>query len=55
VESPTEDETMGFYTRAELPFYLRPRANSPSLNTPIGTAAPPVNDCGPFSGVSTTP
>jgi len=30
-------------------------ANSPSLNTQVGTAAPPVNDCGPFSGVSTTP
>jgi phospholipase C len=30
-------------------------ANSPSLNTPVGTAAPPANDCGPFSGVSTTP
>jgi len=29
--------------------------NSPSLNTTIGTAAPPVNDCGPFSGVSSTP
>ena len=30
-------------------------ANAPSLNTPVGTAAPPANDCGPFSGVSTTP
>jgi len=29
--------------------------NSPSLNTTIGTAAPPVNDCGPFSGVRSTP
>jgi len=30
-------------------------ANSPSLNTPIGTAGPPANDCGPFAGVSATP
>jgi phospholipase C len=30
-------------------------ANAPSLNTPVGTAAPPVKDCGPTSGVSTTP
>jgi phospholipase C len=30
-------------------------ANAPSLNTPVGKAAPPVNDCGPTSGVSTTP
>jgi phospholipase C len=29
--------------------------NSPSLNTPVSTAAPPANDCGPFSGVSSTP
>ena len=29
--------------------------NSPSLNTPVGTAAPPVNDCGPTSGVSAAP
>ena len=29
--------------------------NSPSLNTTVGTAAPPANDCGPFSGVSSTP
>jgi phospholipase C len=29
--------------------------NSPSLNTAIGTAAPPINDCGPFSGVNSTP
>lgn len=28
---------------------------SPSLNTKIGAAAPPANDCGPFSGVSSTP
>jgi len=24
--------------------------NAPSLNTKIGTAAPPINDCGPLSG-----
>jgi phospholipase C len=29
--------------------------NSPSLNIPVSTAAPPANDCGPFSGVSSTP
>jgi hypothetical protein len=29
--------------------------NSPSLNTPVSTAVPPANDCGPFSGVSSTP
>jgi phospholipase C len=29
--------------------------NSPSLNTNVITAAPPVNDCGPFSGVNSTP
>ena len=29
--------------------------NSPSLNTTVGTAAPPTNDCGPFSGVNSTP
>ena len=29
--------------------------NSPSRNTTVGTAAPPVNDCGPFSGVNSTP
>jgi len=29
--------------------------NSPSLNTTIGTAAPPINDCGPFLGVNSTP
>jgi phospholipase C len=29
--------------------------NAPSLNTTIGTAAPPINDCGPFSGVNPSP
>jgi phospholipase C len=29
--------------------------NSPSLNTTIGMAGPPVNDCGPFTGVASTP
>jgi len=29
--------------------------NSPSLNTTIGAAGPPANDCGPFAGVSSTP
>jgi hypothetical protein len=29
--------------------------NAPSLNTPIGKAAPPADDCGPSSGVSATP
>jgi phospholipase C len=29
--------------------------NSPSLNTPVGTVAPPANDCGPFSGASSSP
>jgi phospholipase C len=29
--------------------------NSPSLNTSIGTAAPSINDCGPFSGGNATP
>src|SRR5262249_17191666 len=29
--------------------------NSPSLNTTIGTAAPPTNHFGPFSGVNSTP
>lgn len=29
--------------------------NSPSLNTTIGMAGPPANDCGPFTGVSSTP
>jgi phospholipase C len=29
--------------------------NSPSRNTTVGTAAPPTNDCGPFSGVNATP
>jgi hypothetical protein len=30
---------------------------SPSLNTIIGTALPPppISDCGPFAGVSSTP
>jgi len=29
--------------------------NSPSLNTAVGMASRPANDCGPFSGVSSTP
>ncbi len=29
--------------------------NSPSLNTAVSKAARPDNDCGPFSGVSSTP
>lgn len=29
--------------------------NAPSLNTSVGKAAPPANDCGPTSGASTTP
>jgi phospholipase C len=29
--------------------------NSPSLNTKVTTAAPPTDDCGPFSGVSSSP
>jgi phospholipase C len=29
--------------------------NAPSLNTSVSKAAPPANDCGPFSGVSSTP
>jgi phospholipase C len=29
--------------------------NSPSLNTTIGAAGPPANDCGPFTGASSTP
>ena len=29
--------------------------NSPSLNTAVGAALPPTNDCGPFAGVATTP
>jgi hypothetical protein len=29
--------------------------SSPSLNTTVGTAALPINDCGPFSGVNSTP
>jgi phospholipase C len=28
--------------------------NSPSLNTKVGTAAPPSDDCGPFSGANTS-
>jgi phospholipase C len=29
--------------------------NSPSLNTTVGTAAPPINDCGPFAGANPSP
>jgi phospholipase C len=29
--------------------------NSPSLNIPVGTAAPPADDCGPTNGASATP
>ena len=29
--------------------------NSPSLNTTVGMATPPANDCGPFSGTNPTP
>ena len=29
--------------------------NSPSLNTTIGSALPPANDCGPFTGANSTP
>src|SRR5262249_30411728 len=34
---------------SDIPENTCSSANSPSLNTAVGTAAPPVNDCGPFS------